>query len=329
VEIDTPVVAALGALVVAGTLADVVRTTIGVGSGRGPLSDHLAHGLWSLAKRAGAGHRGLRAAGVVIAVAVPVLWLLLTWAGFALVFLADDDAVVVAATQEPTATLGRIAFAAGGLAGAGAGLVAGTETWQLVNNVSALVGLGLVTLSLTYLFQVVTAVTSERSAVSRLAALGPAPEDILRRALTAPGLGSLPLQLVGIADAVSLAAQQHLALPLLQFFHSADRSTSVPLNLARLDDALSLLEHGLATPAGPTVAAGRRAVDAFVGTLRLTGPLPDVPPLPLLVALRDAAEHTVGDDAFAAAMEDEAERRQRLHAFVLQEGWAWDDLRRP
>lgn len=328
-EIDNIGLALLGTLLVGGVLVDVVWTTIGVGSGRGPLSDRVAHAVWRVGRVGRAGHRRLHVVGVLVAVGIPAVWVLLTWAGFALMFLSDDDAVLVAASAEPTTALGRIAYAAGGLAGAGASLVAGTETWELVNNVSALVGLVLLTLSLTYLFQVVTAVASERAALSRLASLGPAPEEAVRRALRTGDLGTLPWQLATTADAVSLAAQQHLSLPLLQFFHSPDPSASSSLNLARFDEVLNLLEHGLERSLSPTVAAGRQAVDDFLGTLRLGDPSPDVPPLPSLSPLRGLSDDVADDDAFTAAMAAEDHRRRRLHAFVEQDSWTWDDVSSP
>lgn len=325
-EIDTPALALLGALLVIGVLADVVWTTIGVGSGRGPLSDRVAHLVWRAGRVGRAGHRRLQVLGVVVAIAVPAAWVVLTWLGFALLFLSDDDAVLVAVSQEPTTALGRVAYAAGGLAGAGAALVAGTETWALVTNVSALVGLGLLTLSLTYLFQVVSAVAAERSALSRLASLGPSPAETVRAALQGEDLGTLPWQLTTTADAVSRAAQQHLALPLLQFFHSPDASASTSLNLARFNEVLDLLEHGLQRSLAPTVSAGRQAVDGFLATLRLGDPSPEAPPLPPLDPLREVADDVVDDDAFATAMAAEEPRRERLHAFLAQDGWTWDDV---
>lgn len=204
----------------------------------------------------------------------------------------------------------------------------GTGTWQLVNNLSALVGLVLVTLSFTYLFQVVSAVAAERSVMSRIAALGPSPEEAVAAALRTPDLGTLPWQLVTAADAVSTAAQQHLALPMLQFFHSREASSAVAVNLARLDEVLSLLHHALPAPHEPVVRAGRLAVDGILTTLRL-GPrhgTGEVPPLPSLDRLRAHADEVADDDAFAARMAGEADRRERLLHYVRQEGWDWSDV---
>lgn len=289
-EIDTPLLAVLGAAVVLATFADLVWTAVAVGERRGPVSDAVARGVTTIGTSGAAGHRRRRVTGVVTAVAIPAAWLLLLWAGFALMFLSDDDAVLVSTSQQPVGGLGRLAYAAGALAGAGAGLIAGTETWQLVNNVAALSGLALVTLSLTYLMQVISAVVDERSVMSQVAALTVGGDRV-----TTTNGGTWPLQLVMIAQAISTAAHRHLAFPMLQYFHSSSATASAPVNLARYD--LLLDDHERRSPDDEaTVRTGRSAVEEFLGTLRLEvdAPTPD--------------------------------RRERLRAFVTQEGWSWDDV---
>lgn len=267
-----------------------------LGERRGPISDVVARTVTRLGGYGRPSHPRRQMLGVVTAVSVPAVWLWLLWTGFALMFLSDDDVVLVAATQRPVEGLGRLAYAAGGLAGAGAGLVAGTATWQLVNNASALAGLALVTLSLTYLMQVVSAMVNERSVMSQVAALAPHPDEALQQAMGPPGGGTLPLQLVLIGQGISEAAQRHLAFPMLQYFHGSSRATAAPANLARYHAVLAGLEQRTGAEHRPTIIAGRAAVEDFLGTLRLQ----DVP--------------------------KDADRREKVSAFLEQEGWTWDDV---
>ena len=285
-EIDTPGLAAVGLLLVVVTFLDLLWTAIAVGQRRGPVSDGVARSVSSIGKLGRAGHRRRRVVGVLTAVAVPVAWLALLWAGFALMFLSDDDAVLVSASQQPVGALGRVAYAAGGLAGAGAGLIAGTETWQLVNNVAALSGLALVTLSLTYLMQVISAVVNERSIMSQIAALAGGGDEPAAQGDT------LALQLVLIGQGISTAAHRHLAFPMLQYFHSSSAGSSAGVNLARYELLLDRHERR-ASGDDATLRAGRAAISEFLGTLRL-----------------DAS--------------DTMDRRERLHVFLRQEGWTWD-----
>lgn len=222
--------------------------------------------------------------------------------------------------------LGKVAYAAGGLAGAGASLVAGSEPWQLLNNVSALVGLALFTLGLAYVIQVVNGVARERTVASQIAALGDNAVDAVAAAATASGLGTFPIQLASIASELSRVAHDHLTLPLLQFFHSPRATSSIAVNLARFDDILSVLEHGGVGQHQSVVRSGRDAVDSFLHTIDVRGGTSAVPPAPTLDALRDAVSYTPGDTVFAERLTELSGRRARLHAFVVQEGWQWRDV---
>lgn len=202
----------------------------------------------------------------------------------------------------------------------------GSPAWELVNNISAIIGLALVTLSLTYLLQVVNAVTNERTVASQIAGLGPAPVEGVTHAAAAPRLGTLPLQLSSIAESLSSAAQAHLAFPMLQFFHSQEVNSSVAVNLARFDEIITILDHGLPNDHTPTVRAGRSAVDRFLSTLHLPSEPAPPPPPPSLTALRRRCPDVVDGPGFAAAIGPLDARRSRLHTYVREEGWDWRDV---
>lgn len=325
-EIDQPLLVVAGAALVAFVLVDLVWTTIAVGGGRGPLTNFVARSLAALGRAGRPDHRRLTALGVVVAVAVPTTWLLLTLAGFTLFFLADAEAVVSAATQEPTSAMGRLAYAAGGLAGAGASLVAGTTRWELVNNASAILGLAMATLSITYVLRIVNAVSSERSMASQVAGLGTAPGEVVADACRSTGMGTLRLQLALISSSLTQVAQDHLTLPMLQFFHSSTRSSSVALNVARYDDILSVLEHALPEQHRPTVQSGRAAVDAFLDTIEVPHTSSSSPPPPTLAPLRAVRDDVVDDATFGERIDGEAARRAHLLAYVESEGWGWRDV---
>lgn len=325
-ELNQPWLVVVGLTVVVTALVDVTVTTLGVGAGRGPLSDAAARFIGACGQVGRPTHRRLRWLGIVGAAAIPAMWVVLLWVGFALMFLADTEAVVVASSQSPAAALGRVAFAAGALAGAGAGLTAGTQGWQLVNNVAAVVGLAVVTLALTYLFQVVTRVSAERATASRIAGLGPSPVEAVATALRRPGLGTFPSQLTSIAESLSIAAQGHLALPMLQFFHSGDPHTSVGLNLARYDELLSVLEHAVPEQLPETVTPCRTAVDGFLDSLRLPDRTPESPPVPDLGPVREVRDDVPDHAEFERRVAERSSRRRQLLALVQQERWTWDQV---
>lgn len=129
-----------------------------------------------------AGRHGVRELfGYGILVGIVLSWVGTLWLGLTLAFLSDPNAVVDASTQQPASSIARAGYAMGALAGAGASYVAGNGWWVLLNNAGAVLGLGAVTLTLTYLFQVVSATSHKRALALQILCRGLTPP--LRRAI--------------------------------------------------------------------------------------------------------------------------------------------------
>lgn len=103
-----------------------------------------------------------------------------------------------------------------------------------------------------------------------------------------------------------------------------------------LDDAVTLLRHGVAPEVRPdpaTIEAMGRSAGAFlntVGTESLAAGVEPLPP-PDLEPLRAAGIPTVSDADFAAAMSSDARRRRQLAGLLAHDGWtggAWELRRR-
>jgi len=134
--------------------------------------------------------------------------------------------------------------------------------------------------------------------------------------------------LVTLTGELVTSAEQQVAHPVLRYLRSGDCAASTPLALARLDEAMLLLEAGVAPSARPDVSAVdpvRRAVGRYLSTasgILGAGHL-DEPPLPDLPQLA-AAGVPVGDPAhLASAASQEGDRRRRLVALVHEDGWSW------
>lgn len=92
----------------------------------------------------------------------------------------------------------------------------------------------------------------------------------------------------------------------MHYFHSTERSRSASLSLVALDEALTLLQYGVASSFQFDFAAlgtARRASAAFTKTLTSVylEPATDEPPLPSLDLLRAKGIPTVSDSEFLAA----------------------------
>lgn len=212
---------------------------------------------------------------------VLLTWVLAMVAGWALLFNGDDAAVVDSSSQAPADVVAKIAYAAGALAGAGAGYTASTGGWQLANNVAALCGLALFTLAISYLLQVVTAATQKRALALHISGLGAGPAEIAAAGAGQPSLVSIGSQITSLTTQPALIARQHLALPVLHYLHVGDPNAAIELAVARLDDALTVIESGLPGDHAAVVRPARLAIDDYLRTISIPDADGAVPPGPI------------------------------------------------
>lgn len=325
-------------LVIVGTglvllaLVDVAVTALPVASRGGPVTAVLAEALWRVPPRRaerGTRHKALQAASFTIVVVVVGAWVLLLWAGWSLVFMGGDAAVVEATSGQPAGGWARVYYAGFSAFSLGTGDYRPEGTpWQLASVVSVLTGMSVLTLAVTYVLGVVSAETHKRQVASSIAAMGASPEDVLRRAWDGHSLRGLDAHLRTLSTELSQLAQQHFAYPVLHYLHSDDVTTAVPPNVARLGETIRIIRVGL--PDTGVSALTLRSADSAIRSLLATrehldgGRAPQAPPPPDLESLRAAGLPLRGDASLPAA-ESEVEWRERLLELVHTDGWTWED----
>ncbi len=311
---------------------DVLWTTLSPSGGGGPLVAPLNQRLWRVALAVGHGRHGfLQRAGLAVALSGVAVWILLIWLGWTLVFLGDELAVLVTRTLAPASLGGRVYFVGYTLTTLGNGdFQPSGLLWQVLTVATAFNGMAVVTLSVTYFVPVVSAVIQRRQTAVHLFGLGQTPEEIVVGAWQS-SWQSLEGHLDSLTPQLSLLGQRHLAYPVLHYFHDADRGASLPIAVAVLDDALTLLLSGVSEDARPdtlTLRTARSGVSALLDALRAAFISPsDQPPAPpSLEALRRVGIPTVDDHTFHAALSELTLRRRTLRGFVENDGWSWDDF---
>lgn len=327
------VAAAAGAIVLVVVTFDLVWTTISASGGAGPVTSRWTHRLWGLARRLRGttrAHRNLRWAGIGIVVLSILTWFLLLWVAWSLIFLGHERAVVTAASGLPADLVDRIYFAGYTLTTLGNGaLMPGDGVWQVLTVVASFNGISVLTLGVTYLVPVISAVTGRRRMALHVSGLGTSPVDIVLAARDGGDWEALERHLAALTPEFGRLGQQHLAYPVLHYFHDLERDAAIAVAVAVLDETLTLLEHGVAPECRPdsvTVRAARSSVSAFLGALTaaLIRPAEEEPPAPRLDRLRREGVPTVQDAELEAALEDLADRRRVLAGFVREDGWTWD-----
>lgn len=321
---DSQLLFAAGMLLIALAMTDMIWTVVASARGSGPFTHLFAVGVYDLAGRwARDRHRLLEVLGYGILVGIVLSWVIAVWLGLTLAFLSDPGAVVDASTQQPASWIARAGYAMGALAGAGASYVAGNGWWVLLNNAGAVLGLAVVTLTLTYLFQVVSATSHNRALALQILGIADRPAALARLGLGQPQLGVLGSHLLNLSADVALLARYHLVLPVLDYLHFGKRTASVEVALAVLDDALTIVETAAPRECCGVCRPVRQAIDEYLETAPLAAGDVEPPPLPDLAGLAgthlDLPDLQRLRDAFAR----QAGRRSQLRALVERNGWQW------
>ena len=329
-----------GAALVAGgsalvllVLADVLFTTLTLGEGAGPLTRRILGLLWRCSLRLGRPERRSRVlsnSGPALLVVTVAFWLTTTWLGWWLVFLGSGS-VRKAETDVPAGAADVAYYAGYAISTLGTGdFVADSPVWRILTALAGVEGLILVTLSITYLLSVVSAVVARRALATQIHALGGTAGEIVVEGWAGNGFSpAFVQQLVGATGSLATVVQQHFAYPVLHYFRSSSPAESAPVAVAVLDDVLLLLEAAVDADVAPSTSAvrpARRIVADYVRTVggmaavgdrREPPPCPSVAPLERAgIPLRPAAER---DGAFRTG----AERRRGLRQLVEEAGWSW------
>lgn len=326
--------ATVGCALVALAFLDALWTTLAP-RGAGPLAKALARAWWQAAlwtHRQTGWQWPLSTAGPSLLVLALVAWVGLLWAGWLCLFSLDPASVVTATDQRPASLAGRVYYVGFVLFTLGTGDYEPVgPLWEVLSAVASLSGLFLVTLSITYVLSVVSAVAKKRALAGSIHSLGTTPGGVLARAWDGAGFAGLDLHLVSLASELERHTQRHLAYPIVHYFYSRTPRTALGVAVATLDEAL-LLAGCVARPGRlPPAVLGpaRQTVESFLDTLRedYVRPARAAPPPPDRRALASAGV-PLDDAALDEAVQEAAERRALLAGFVADSGRRWDDVTR-
>ncbi len=248
-------------------------------------------------------HRLLSAAGVALFGGTALVWVLLLWAGWTLVLCGAPEAVLDATTGAPADVPKRVYFAATVVFTTGTGDYVAGDGWHLVVAVASLTGLGIVTLSVSYLVPVISAATRRRRLARTLRHIGRTPEEVLDNARIGDRW-ELTSIVPSVAEDLADVAEAHLAYPVLHYLHSSDEAASLPLRVGVLFEASHrmLESDDLTDLERQRILLVVRSIDDLARTL-LTERRDDPPD--------EADDHDSRD-----------ERRDRLLALARQDGWS-------
>ena len=323
--------AVVGALMVGLATFDLFVTVLTTRGG-GPISKRLSTWSWRAMlrlRRAGRLQPLLGFSGPVIAVLTVVGWIAMFWAGWTLIFSAAPGQIVRSTTGEPADLWARLYFTGYTLFTLGLGDYRPEGSlFQVLTALTVGNGFIVISLSASYLIPLLSAATAKNSAALQIHSLGSSPGAILIGTWDGKSFPGLSQQLVALSSMVIQAGQQHLAYPVLHHFQPLEAKAALPVQTARLSEALLLLEHGVAPQARLPRAITRplrEAVGLFVEVLERSQieAANEIPSQPDLQLLRRAGVPVVSEKEFREAVDEQREERKKMAGLATSSGWEW------
>jgi hypothetical protein len=327
------------------TTWDLFWTTLGEGGG--PLTRQIArqtHRLTFTLHRAWPSSQMLGFGGIIVILMTVATWILLHWVGWTLIFSAAPEAVYSAADDAPAGIWQRVYFSGYVISTLGIGdMQPRGGIWRVLTALASISGLFQISFSIAYLVPLALAATFKRKVATSISCLGQTATDVIlnMRGISAnenaernTDWSTLASYLRSLSHDLAHLNQQHLTYPVLHYFHSWKDTQAIGPSLARLDEALTIIEYGLVDGEGPrpgSFHAARRMISDFLQTLDTAFPDVDVsaPPPPTLCRLREAGVPVVSDAEFTVRVRELEERRRLLHALLYHDDWAWETVSVP
>ncbi len=310
-------------------IVDLLWTTLWVDGGAGPLSSRMTMWLWrGLRKLGGQRSRTLSLAGPLILTTTLFVWVALIWAGWVFLFAGDTGSIFDTRDDEPVTWVGRIYFVAFSMFTMGNGDFAPRDGfWQIATSFTTASGMLFVTMGVSYVLSILSAVNVKRAFASGVTGLGQRGEAFVRAGWDGESISSLNLPLSTLASQLGLLAEQHKAYSILHYYHSEEIADASAVAVAAFDEALTIIVFGLPEtirPGAALVKGARSSVESYLNTAFIN-PAPHAPPPPRLGYLRDAGIPTVSDEVFNQALLAHDKRRRKLLGMLEADAWQWPE----
>lgn len=318
----------LGIAIVGLTLIDFIWTTLWVDGGAGPLTNKLTSAYWTLHKQVSRNNsKFLSLAGPIILVSTLTTWIFLLWTGWTFIF-ASSDMIVDTKDGGPMSWVENAYYAGYLIFTLGNGEFAPDDgIWQIIAIFATGTGMLFITFGVTYLLQVLSAVTEKRSLASSINGVATDPASFVNRAWNGKNFDNADLLFDTFANELSNAVSKYNAYPVLHYYRSSTHDRSLPVNIVVLDEALTFLKHGIPKEIQPNTLLMQElgsSITSYLDTLHASSidESPVTPPHQVLANL-DESIPTVDARDYERKMEAYETRRRKLLGLVEMTGESW------
>ncbi|MBT2582165.1 ion channel [Planococcus sp. ISL-109] len=317
-----------GIFLVALAIIDFVWTTLWVDGGAGPLTNRLTSAYWTLHKAiSNRQPKLLSLAGPFVLILTLSMWIFLLWIGWTLIF-ASTSFIVDTKDGGPMSWFENAYYAGYLIFTLGNGEFAPDDgIWQIIAILATGSGMLFITFGVTYLLQVLSAVTDKRSLASSISGIALDPAAFVNCAWNGKDFDNVNLLLDTFANDLSGIVSKYNAYPVLHYYRSATHDRSLPVNIVVLDEALTFLSYGIPQQHQPNrllIQELRSSITSYLDTLHASSidSSPVVPPHQVLANLNDTIP-LVDPSDYEKAMESLETRRRKLLGLLEMTGEEW------
>ena len=320
-----------GILLILWGLVEGLWTTLWIDGNSAPVTSRFTTFIWKIFRLIFRSQRDrkLSLAGPTILLLTVLMWIVCIWLGWTLIFYSAPNSLEAGSGTLPVDFTDVLWYTSYNMFTVGNGdFIPGNDGWQIISSFISLSGMTMVTLSITYVLQVISAVAVKRSIAGQITGIGKSAEEFVSKQWTGEGFGAIELQLNSLSQQLAANNEQHLAYPILHYYHAARIEKSQDVAIAILDDALTLIEHGVEErykPAETILSSARQSVSSFLTTLRTAfiKAADEVPPLPDIGLLRKNGIPAISDKEFTDNIKKEDERRKLILGLLNNGAWKW------
>ena len=232
---------ATGGIVLLFVIYDFFFTTLS-GSGAGPMSEQVSIFSDKIAKLLVKllGRKAYKVNGLVVNMMLLTAWILLVWFGLFLVFSYNPEAIVNANGRVAN-VVERLYYTGYIISTLGLGNFKPISGFfEVVTSCFSFFGFIFFTSSMTYFISVSSALVNKRSLAKSIFNLGENPQEIKEKLLSLDSSYSYQ-QLLNLQEMIDKHSVNHHAYPVIHFYTESKPKNCFSLNIARLDEALSIL----------------------------------------------------------------------------------------
>ena len=263
-----------GVLIVCFVLVNVFISTLAPRGSRF-FTQRLLHWIWKLFFWL-AGGKGtkkiLNYAGLFTLITFLFVWILLFWTGNALIYISQLYSVVSTSNHLPATPIEKFYFVGYILSTLGLGdFGPNGYGWMVYTSVISFSGFIMISTIVSYLLSVSAGEIQKRKVSGFIHSLGSSPENILLNSWNGKNFSRLTNSFTELTNLILEVSQQHTAYPVLHNFHSHLIRESFTVNLAGLDEALTILllyKPDEMLPSKVEIYSLRYAITEFFATLQ-------------------------------------------------------------